>query len=83
MFSRAPPRSKLELVRLCTGQKFLKGLFLSDPARTIQEATGVPEYTDPEHDPTISHTRVLKPGLAIHSIYNGYWLWRRPSCYDL
>jgi hypothetical protein len=22
---------------------------------------------------------VLKPGLVIHSIYNGYWFWGRPS----
>ena len=26
----------------------------------------------------IPHTLVLKPGLVIHSIYNGYWFWGRP-----
>jgi hypothetical protein len=26
---------------------------------------------------------VLKPGLIIHSIYNGYWFWGRPSVSDL
>jgi hypothetical protein len=26
---------------------------------------------------------VLKPGLVIHSVYNGYWFWGRPSFYDL
>jgi len=31
----------------------------------------------------IPHTLVLKPGLTIHSIDNGYWLWGRPSFYDL
>ena len=31
----------------------------------------------------IPHTFVLRPGLVIHSIYNGYWFWRRPSVYDL
>jgi hypothetical protein len=31
----------------------------------------------------IPHTLVLKPGLAIHRIYNGYWFWGRPSFYDL
>ena len=31
----------------------------------------------------IPHTLVLKPGLVIHSIYNGYWFWGRPSFYDL
>src|SRR3954447_19323760 len=41
------------------------------------------KYTDPEHDPMIPHTLVLKPGLVIHSIYNGYWFWGRPSVDDL
>ena len=31
----------------------------------------------------IPHTFVLKPGLIIHSIYNGYWFWGRPSTTDL
>jgi len=31
----------------------------------------------------IPHTLVLKPGLVIHSIYNGYWFWGRPSFDDL
>ena len=31
----------------------------------------------------IPHTLVLKPGLVIHSIYNGYWFWGRPSVIDL
>jgi hypothetical protein len=31
----------------------------------------------------IPHTLVLKPGLVIHSIYNGYWFWGRPSIEDL
>jgi hypothetical protein len=26
---------------------------------------------------------VLKPGLVIHRIYNGYWFWGRPSVVDL
>ena len=37
----------------------------------------------PENDPMIPHTLVLKPGRVIHSIYNGYWFWGRPSVYDL
>ena len=47
------------------------------------EDLDIQEYTDPEHDPMIPHTLVLKPGLVIHSIYNGYWFWGRPSFYDL
>ena len=57
--------------------------FLSDPGRTIQKDLDIQEYTDPEHDPMIPHTLVLKPGLVIHSVYNGYWFWGRPSFYDL
>ena len=26
---------------------------------------------------------MLKPGLVIHSVYNGYWFWGRPSIDDL
>ena len=36
--------------------------FLSDPGRTIQQDLDIQEYTDPEHDPMIPHTLVLKPG---------------------
>ena len=57
--------------------------FLSDPERTVQKDLEIQEYTDPEHDPMIPHTLVLKPGLVIHSVYNGYWFWGRPSFVDL
>jgi peroxiredoxin len=57
--------------------------FLSDPERIIQKDLIIQEYTDPEHDPMIPHTLVLKPGLVIHSIYNSYWFWGRPSVSDL
>jgi peroxiredoxin len=57
--------------------------FLSDPERTVQRALDIQEYTDPDHDPMIPHTLVLKPGLIVHSVYNGYWFWGRPSPYDL
>jgi peroxiredoxin len=57
--------------------------FLADPARIVQQDLDIQEYTDPEHDPMIPHTLVLEPGLVIHSIYNGYWFWGRPSVEDL
>ncbi len=57
--------------------------FLSDPGRTMQKDLDIQEYTDPEHDPMIPHTLVLKPGLVVHSIYDGYWFWGRPSFYEL
>jgi peroxiredoxin len=58
-------------------------VFLSDPERTIQKDLDIQEYTDPEHNPMIPYTLVLKPGLLVHSIYNGYWFWGRPSVADL
>ena len=57
--------------------------FLSDAGRKVQKDLQIQEYTDPYHDPMIPHTLVLKPGLVIHSIYNGYWFWGRPSFDDL
>ena len=57
--------------------------FLSDPDRTVQKNLDSQEYTDPEHNPMIPHTLVLKPGLVIYSIYNGYWFWGRPSVIEL
>jgi peroxiredoxin len=57
--------------------------FLSDPGRTVQRDLQIQEYTDPDNDPMIPHTLVLKPGLVIHSVYNGYWFWGRPSFPEL
>src|SRR5215470_4086563 len=39
--------------------------FLSDPGRTIQKDLDFKESTDPENDPMIPHTLVLKPGLVV------------------
>jgi peroxiredoxin len=57
--------------------------FLSDAGRHVQKDLDIKEYTDPFHDPMIPYTLVLKPGLVIHSIYNGYWFWGRPSFEEL
>ncbi|MGH3407544.1 MAG: hypothetical protein ACRDRJ_34350, partial [Streptosporangiaceae bacterium] len=57
--------------------------FLSVPGRTVQQDLDIQEYTDPEHNPMIPHTLVLKPGLVVHSVYDGYWFWGRPSFDDL
>ncbi len=57
--------------------------FLSDAGRKVQKDLDIKEYTDPHHDPMVPHTFVLKPGLVIHSVYNGYWFWGRPSFEDL
>jgi len=57
--------------------------FLSDAGRKIQKDLDIQEYTDSYYDPMIPYTLVLKPGLVIYSIYNGYWFWGRPSFEDL
>jgi hypothetical protein len=57
--------------------------FLADPRRIVQKDLDIQEYTDPHHDPMIPHTLVLKPGLEIFKIYNGYWYWGRPSIEEL
>ena len=57
--------------------------FLSDPGRIVQKDLDIQEYTDVANDPMIPHTLVLKPGLVVHSIYNGYWFWGRPSVEDI
>ena len=57
--------------------------FLSDTARRVQKELDIREYTDPYHDPMVPHTFVLKPKLVIHSAYNGYWFWGRPSTAEL
>lgn len=57
--------------------------FLSDPERMIQHDLDIAEYTDEKNDPMIPHTFVLAPSLEIHSMYNGYWFWGRPSTEEL
>jgi peroxiredoxin len=57
--------------------------FLSDVGRRVQKGLDIQEYTDPYHDPMVPHTLVLKPRLVIHSVYNGYWFWGRPSTAEL
>src|SRR3954453_22244197 len=57
--------------------------FLSDPGRTVQKDLDIKESPDPRHDPMIPHTLVLKSGLVIHSVYNGFSFWGRPSVEDL
>ncbi len=57
--------------------------FLHDPQRIVCRDLDILEYTDPLHEPMIPHTFVLEPGLLIHSIYNGYWYWGRPTIDEL
>lgn len=57
--------------------------FLSDPGRKVQKDLDIAEYTDPLHNPMIPHVFVLEPGLVIHTVYNGYWFFGRPTMEEL
>jgi peroxiredoxin len=74
------PHHELQEFRASVGAQWT---FLSDTGRVVQQDLDIQEYTDPEHDPMVPHTIVLKPGLVVHRIYNGYWFWGRPSVYEL
>jgi hypothetical protein len=45
--------------------------FLSDPGRIVQQDLDIAEYTDPEHNPMIPHTLVLKPGWSSTAFITG------------
>jgi len=57
--------------------------FLSDEGRTAQAELDLLEHTDTEHRPYVPTVFVLRPDLAVHSVYNGYWFWGRPCVADL
>lgn len=73
-------RHELNALRTATGAGWP---FLSDQERVMQRDLDIEEYTDPVHKPMIPHTLVLKPGLVVYKIYNGYWYWGRPSPEEL
>ena len=43
----------------------------------------IAEYTDPGHNPMIPQTIVLEPGLVVYKIYDGYWVFGRPTLEEL
>ena len=57
--------------------------FLSDQQRRYIEALGLRETTDTVYKPYVPTAFVLSPDLTIHSVYNGYWFWGRPTAEDL
>jgi hypothetical protein len=57
--------------------------FLSDPRRVVQKDLDIAEYTDSAHNPMVPHVIVLKPGLVVYKIYNGYWFFGRPTMEEL
>ena len=57
--------------------------FLSDHERRYVDTLGLRETTDTVYRPYVPTVLVLYPDLAIHSSYNGYWFWGRPTLEDL
>lgn len=57
--------------------------FLYDEKKVVRDRLDILEYTDPQHEPMIPHTFLLRPGLGIHRIWNGYYYWGRPSTAEL
>ena len=53
--------------------------FLSDEDRSVQRELGLRETTDTLNDPYVPAVFTLDPELTIHSAYNGYWFWGRPT----
>jgi len=58
-------------------------LFLSDAERRWLEHLDLRETTDTTHDPYYPAAFALFPDLTIHSAYNGYWYWGRPTMEEL
>jgi len=57
--------------------------FLSDADRGWLDRLGLRETTDTVHDPYQPAAFTLFPDLRIHTAYNGYWYWGRPTLEDL
>jgi peroxiredoxin len=53
--------------------------FLSDPDRQVQAQLRLRETTDTLNDPYVPAVAVISPELRIHTVYNGYWYWGRPT----
>jgi len=57
--------------------------FLSDAGREWLHRLDLVETTDTVHHPYTPTVLVVYPDLTIHSAYNGYWFWGRPTLEDL
>jgi peroxiredoxin len=74
------PPGELSAFRAGLGARWT---FLSDADRRHIDDLGLLETTDTLHRPYVPTAFVLRPELTIHSVYNGYWFWGRPTLEDL
>ena len=57
--------------------------FLSDSERTWLDRLELRETTDTLNNPYLPTVFVVDPDLRIHSRYDGYWFWGRPTAEEL
>ncbi len=57
--------------------------FLSDADRAWQAALDLREITDTVHDPYLPAVLVCGPDLTVRRVYDGYWMWGRPTLHEL
>jgi peroxiredoxin len=57
--------------------------FLSDEDRAFQRVLDLREVTDTVHDPYLPTVLVCDAELTVRRVYNGYWMWGRPTVHDL
>jgi peroxiredoxin len=57
--------------------------FLSDSERTWLDRLELRETTDTLNNPYLPTVFVVDPGLRIHSRYDGYWFWGRPTTEEM
>lgn len=74
------PPGELSAFRAGLGARWT---FLSDADRHYLDELGLRETTDTLHRPYAPTVFTLWPDLTIHSVYNGYWYWGRPTDEEL
>ena len=57
--------------------------FLSDVDRAWQAALDLREITDTVHDPYLPTVILCDPDLTVRRVWDGYWMWGRPSLPEL
>jgi peroxiredoxin len=57
--------------------------FLCDPERSGLETLRLRETTDTLNHPYVPSVWTLFPDLRVHSRYDGYWFWGRPTLHEL
>lgn len=57
--------------------------FLSDAGRELQAVLDLREITDTVHDPYLPAVLVCDPDLRVRKVYDGYWMWGRPTLAEL